>query len=198
MRWTSHFLFAFLLVAFGAALPPGALGQKNAELSVCTFNVRYDNPKDTLTWQERRDEVAQAIRFFDIAGVQEALPNQYADLQQRMPNHDSFGVGRDAQGGGEACPIFWNAERFDFLTGDTRWLSLNPSRAGSIGWDADLPRIATVVVLFDRVRQQTVRVVNTHWSHVGDEARMHAAALIAGWSGWSEGGQTIWCWCVAI
>ncbi len=182
----SNFLLALGLVTIFGTLPQLARGQRAAELSVCTFNVRYDNPSDTITWLERREEVAQAVRYFDVVGVQEALPNQYADLQQRMPNHAAFGVGRDADGGGEACPIFWNTERFDFLTGETRWLSLEPARPGSVGWDADLPRIATVVVLFDRMRQQTVRVVNTHWSHVGEEARMHAAALLAGWCGWDE------------
>jgi endonuclease/exonuclease/phosphatase family metal-dependent hydrolase len=128
--------------------------------------------------------VASAIRYFDIAGVQEALPNQYDDLKSLMPKHEAFGVGRDADGNGEACPVFWNAERFDFLRGETRWLSLNPQQEGSVGWDADLPRIATLVVLFDRKRQQTVRVINTHWSHVGEKARLNAAALVAGWSGW--------------
>jgi endonuclease/exonuclease/phosphatase family metal-dependent hydrolase len=158
--------------------------QANAELSVCTFNVRYDNPNDTIKWHERQNEVASAIRYFDIAGVQEALPNQYDDLKSLMPKHEAFGAGRDADGNGEACPVFWNAERFDFLRGEIRWLSLNPQQEGSVGWDADLPRIATLVVLFDRKRQQTVRVINTHWSHVGEKARLNAAALVAGWSGW--------------
>jgi endonuclease/exonuclease/phosphatase family metal-dependent hydrolase len=65
-------------------------------------------------------------------------------------------------------------------------LSLNSQQEGSVGWDADLPRIATLVVLFDRKRQQTVRVINTHWSHVGEKARLNAAALVAGWSGWDD------------
>ena len=174
----------------------GVQGQKSKELSVCTFNIRYDNPSDTITWAERQNEVAQAVKYFDIVGIQEALPNQFDDLARLMPKHDSFGVGRDADGGGEACPIFWNRDRFDFLTGETRWLSLSPNDAGSVGWDADLPRIATLVVLFDRERQHTVRIVNSHWSHVGEEARMNSAALVAGWSGWdgeNEGDLVVVC-----
>ena len=187
----------FDLMGLGMALAFGMLkadvhAQANAELSVCTFNVRYDNPNDTIKWHERRNEVASAIRYFDIAGVQEALPNQYDDLKSLMPKHEAFGAGRDADGNGEACPVFWNAERFDFLRGETRWLSLNPQQEGSVGWDADLPRIATLVVLFDRKRQQTVRVINTHWSHVGEKARLNAAALVAGWSGWDAMPPTSW------
>lgn len=172
------------------AATTATLAQNAVELSVGTFNVRYDNPKDTLEWHERRNEVADAIRYFDLVSVQEALPNQWQDLKDRLPMHDSFGRGRDEDGGGEACPIFWNRNRFDFLTGEVRWLSLAPNEPGSVGWDADLPRIATVVVLFDRQRQQTVRVINTHWSHVGQVAREHSAGLIGGWSGWNSAEET--------
>ena len=177
------------LIGLGMALAFGMVkdqvhAQANAELSVCTFNVRYDNPNDTIKWHERKKEVALAMRYFDIVGAQEVLPNQYDNLKSLMPKHDAFGIGRDEDGAGEACPVFWNSERFDFLQGETRWLSLDPKQEGSVGWDADLPRIATLVVLFDRKRQQTVRVINTHWSHVGEEARLNAAAPVAGWSGW--------------
>lgn len=177
-----------MVLAFGMAWT-GVHAQSNAELSVCTFNVRYDNPNDTIKWHERRNEVALAMRYFDIVGVQEALPNQYEDLNGLMPKHKAFGTGRNADGSGEACPVYWNAQRFDFLQGETRWLSLEPNQPGSVGWDADLPRIATVVVLFDRKRQQTVRVINTHWSHVGEDARLNAAALVAGWTGWGASGS---------
>lgn len=162
------------------------LGQSKTEFSVGTYNVRYDNPEDTLVWQDRKVEVARAVGYFDLIAIQEALPNQYDDLKSNLHKHDSFGFGRDADGGGEACPVFWNRDRFDFLNGEVRWLSIEANAPGSIGWDADLPRICTIVVLFDRQRQQTIRVLNSHWSHVGSEARMNSAALIAGWSGWEN------------
>lgn len=177
------FIGLVLLFILGIAVAK-AHAQVNVEFSVCTFNVRYDNPNDTIQWHERKNEVALAMRYFDIVGVQEVLPNQYDDLNALMPEHEAFGIGRNSDGKGEACPVYWNAERFDFLQGETRWLSLNPKQHGSIGWDADMPRIATLVVLFDRKRQQTIRVINTHWSHVGEKARLNAAALVAGWSGW--------------
>ena len=160
--------------------------QSAQEFTVGTFNIRYDNPDDTLEWRERRNEVADAVRYFDIVGIQEALPHQWAELEERLPLHESFGRGRDAEGGGEACPVFWNRERYDFLTGEVRWLSRNPNEAGSVGWDADLPRIVTLVVLYDRYREQTIRILNTHWSHTGEEARLNASALLAGWSGWED------------
>ena len=169
-----------LLVGISAGV---GWAQSDAELTVLTFNVRYDNPADTLPWADRAQEVADAIRYYDIAGLQEVLPNQLADLQLDLGQMDSYSQGRDADGGGEACPVFWRRDRFDLLHAETRWLSTSPGVAGSIGWDADLPRIATLVLLFDRVTGKRIRVLNTHWSHTGPEARMASAALCAGWLG---------------
>ena len=86
------------LIGLGMALAFGMVkvevhAQANAELSVCTFNVRYDNPNDTIKWDERKKEVALAMRYFDIVGVQEVLPNQYDDLKSLMPKHNDFGRG---------------------------------------------------------------------------------------------------------
>lgn len=175
-------LVAALHVIVGSIWAQGS----TSELSVATFNIRYDNPQDTLPWVDRHDEVAAAVMFFDIIGFQEALPHQWQDLKTRLPRHDSFGRGRDANGEGEACPIFWNSDRFDLLESQVRWLSLTPDQAGSIGWDAEMPRVVTIVVLFDRIRNQTVRVLNGHWSHVGEDARLGSAALTSGWSGWND------------
>ena len=183
----------FLAVLFGFAHPSEGFSQKPSETSVCTFNVRYDNPTDTLIWDERRDEVANAVRYFDVVAFQEVLPNQFEDLSQRLAKHDSYGRGRDADGMGEACPVFWNRDRFDFLNGEVKWLSTEPDQPGSIGWDADLPRLVTIVVLFDRKNQQTVRVLNAHWSHVGEWSRKGAAAMMAGWSGQGTDDLTLVC-----
>lgn len=174
--------FAVVQLNIGSVSAQG----KASELSVATFNIRYDNPQDTLPWVNRHDEVAAAVMFFDVIAFQEALPHQWEDLKSRLPRHDSFGRGRDANGGGEACPIFWNRDRFDLLESQVRWLSLEPELPGSIGWDAELPRVVTIVVLFDRVRNQTVRVLNGHWSHQGELARLGSAALTSGWSGWND------------
>ena len=155
------------------------------ELSLGTFNIRYANPDDTLRWEDRQDEVADAVRYFDVIGFQEVLPQQKQDLIDRMPHHGHFGEGRDRDGGGEACPVFWNQKRFDFLHGEVRWLSETPLQAGSLGPGADLPRIVTIVLLYDHVSNRTVRVLNTHWSHVSEEARLIASSIMAGWTGWA-------------
>ena len=49
-----------------------------------TFNLRYDNPRDTGNlWKDRAPVAAALVRFhqFDIVGTQEGLRNQLDDLQ---------------------------------------------------------------------------------------------------------------------
>lgn len=147
-----------------------------------TFNIRYDNPNDPLTWQERKVEVAEAFAFQDIIGVQEALAHQTKFIAENLPFHTYFGVGRnDGKEEGEFCPIFYNTTKFDFIHGETIWLSSSPQVVGSIGWDAELPRIATIVILQHKVSGKLLRVINTHFSHVGELARENAAQLIRGY-----------------
>ena len=150
------------------------------EMAVVTFNIRYDEPSDPFPWQERKDEVIETIGYFDILGFQEALSNQVEDLVEGMPLHDHYGVGRnDGESGGEHCPIFWRRDRFDLLHAETKWLSAEPDEPGSIGWGASLPRIATLVSLYDRKTGKVIRVANAHFSHVSDKAREMAARLLA-------------------
>ena len=73
-------------MAFGAT--HSAHGQlREGEWVLSTFNIRYDNPSDPLTWVKRRDEVAKIVGFYDIVGIQEALPHQVLDLAQRFENN---------------------------------------------------------------------------------------------------------------
>jgi len=168
-------LAAAVLVVTGSAW-----GQHPDEMAVVTFNIRYDNPDDPLTWEQRRSKVASTVGYFDILGFQEALVNQVDDLAEALPNHDHYGVGRDdGRSAGEHCPIFWNRARFDLLHAETKWLSATPDVPGSVGWDAALPRTATIVVLNDRQTGKIIRVVNTHFSHIGEEARALAARMLS-------------------
>ena len=96
---------------FSAALS----AQTPLELSLITFNIRYDNPADPLLWDNRKEEVTKAIAFFDIVGLQEALPNQLEDLQSKMPWMSVYSETRFGNGEGEACPIML-LQSFLFIT----------------------------------------------------------------------------------
>ena len=91
-------LLPFLAAACSSQGGQQTAVQIDAPVNVMTFNVRYDNPNDSLNnWNYRKDRVANAIRFYDadIVGTQEVLHNQMEDLRQRLPGYESIGVGRE-------------------------------------------------------------------------------------------------------
>ena len=152
---------------------------REGEWSLATFNVRYDNPSDPLTWEERRDQVAQIVGFYDVVGIQEALPNQVEELAARLPWMAHVGSGRDADGGGEACPIFYDKNKWELLHSQTLWLARDWKTPGAVHPAADLPRIVTVATLHHKNDGKTLRVYNTHWSHVSVDAREFAGDFLA-------------------
>ena len=86
----------FLLAA--VLLLGGCAEEKKTDVRWATFNIRYDNPQDSLNnWQYRKDRVCQFIKDheLDIVGMQEVLHNQFQDLRAGLPEYDGIGVGRD-------------------------------------------------------------------------------------------------------
>jgi endonuclease/exonuclease/phosphatase family metal-dependent hydrolase len=152
---------------------------REGEWTLATFNIRYDNPSDPISWEARRNDVANLVGFYDIVGLQEALPHQIEDVAQRLPWMSHVGEGRDVDGGGEACPIFYNHTSWELLHHETLWLAPEWKKPGAIGWSADLPRIVTVGWFHHKKSGKRVRVYNTHWSHISEEARRASAELIA-------------------
>lgn len=173
----------FLLPFVAASCAPVGETQHDVEpVNVMSFNVRYDNPDDSLdNWKYRRDRVANAIMFYeaDIVGTQEVLSNQMKDLQQRLPQYASVGVGRaDGKEDGEYSAIWYNKDRFSLIESGTFWLSETPEVAGSKGWDGACERIATWAKLKENASGQQYFAINTHLDHVGKEARSKGVTLL--------------------
>ncbi len=149
--------------------------------TVLTYNIRYDNPGDgDDAWPKRRDHLAGQLRFYapDIFGIQEGLLHQLTYLDEQLPVYDRVGVGRDdGKNAGEFSALYYRTDRFKLLESGTFWLSPTPDSV-SKGWDAALPRVCTWALLKDTVANQTLRVFNTHFDHIGKEARRASAALI--------------------
>ena len=157
----------------GSATPP---------LRVMSFNIRYDTPSDGLNaWPHRRDWVAALIRFHaaDVIGVQEALGHMLTDLDSRLPGFARVGVGRaDGHTRGEFSAILYRTDRLELLDSGTFWLSPTPEAPGSKGWDAAIERIATWARFRDRATGCRHLHLNTHFDHVGEQARQESARLI--------------------
>ena len=161
-------------------------------LRVASFNIRTSRGPDGLNaWRFRRRRALAAIRRLnaDVTGLQEVRPDQLGFLRQALPDSSLIGEGRDADGGGEnALVVVRPPWRVDGA--DTRWLSAEPDRPGSKGWDAGLPRVATITELSHGAAR--VVVANTHLDHQGVQARVEGMRLIVEWlSGYDAPGVVL-------
>ena len=178
-----HSLQGFLasMLLFASAF---CMASDELPVRVMSFNIRYGTARDGDNhWDKRRDFLVETIEEFapDLLGTQETLAFQRDYLQERLRKYQSFGVGRDdGKDNGEMAALFFNQNRFEKLDGGHFWLSPSPDIIGSKGWDAALPRIATWVKLRDNTAQEAAPILflNTHFDHMGAEARSQSASLI--------------------
>ena len=170
-----------LSCVLAAAVSDAARGAETMTLKVMTFNIRYNNPADGENrWERRREFAAETIRRFagDFVGLQEALPDQIADLHRLLPDYRSIGVSRNADPrGGEAEPIFYRHKRWR-LDGDeqgTFWLSDAPEKPGSTTWGNGWPRIVTWARFIEDSTGRGVYVFNTHFDNASEPSRRKSA-----------------------
>jgi len=150
-------------------------------LRMMTYNIRFDNPADGVhAWPNRKELVASVIRFHkaDIIGVQEALEHQIQDLMELLPGYDWVGVGRNEDGGGEFSAILYRSSVLAVKAAQTFWLSESPDEPGSKSWDSSLPRIATWAHFVTSSDGRELFVLNTHFDHRGEQARLESARLL--------------------
>ena len=150
-------------------------------LRMMTYNIRFDNPADGVhAWPNRKELVASVIRFHkaDIIGVQEALEHQIQDLMELLPGYDWVGVGRNEDGGGEFSAILYRSSVVAVKAAQTFWLSESPDEPGSKSWDSSLPRIATWAHFVTSSDGRELFVLNTHFDHRGEQARLESARLL--------------------
>jgi endonuclease/exonuclease/phosphatase family metal-dependent hydrolase len=167
-----------LILLFLAALPFGILAQ---QINIVTFNIRLNTPDDGVNaWPNRVQMVTGLLRFHeaDIFGMQEALYGQIKDIEKEMPDYEWFGVGRDdGDKAGEFCPLFFNPKKFILLEEGHFWLAEDCNKPG-LGWDAACNRLVTWGKFQSKVTGKRFFVFNTHFDHVGVEARKNSAQLI--------------------
>ena len=172
----------FFIGAFITLLLAGCSSSPISHVRLATFNIRYDNPGDSLnSWKYRKDRVCEFIREKqpDVLGMQEVLHHQLEDLLAGLPDYAYVGVGReDGKTQGEYAPVFYRKDKYDLLDSNTFWLSEHPDSVGKLGWDAACTRVATWAKLKEKSTGKEFLMVNTHFDHVGTEARRNSALLI--------------------
>lgn len=152
------------------------------DLSVVSFNIRYDSPRDGINrWRRRRRALAQVVAAFhaDIVGMQEVQAQQRRYLHKHLGQRLVwYGVGRsDGNQAGEQCPILvgpsWQVQSWR-----TRWLSASPETIGSIGRHAKIPRVMTIMQLVHQQSSLTFAVANLHLDHTSDQARIAGIEVV--------------------
>ncbi len=160
-------------------LEPAAGGEP---VRVMTFNIRYGTaPDEENAWPHRRELVFKVIRDFspEFLGLQYALRSQLDELESELPEFTRVGVGRDADGGGEYSALLIRKARFDLSDAGTFWLSDTPETPGSKTWGNTLPRICTWARLLARTSGRRFVMINTHWDHQSQPARLASGELMA-------------------
>jgi endonuclease/exonuclease/phosphatase family metal-dependent hydrolase len=170
------FLLTLLLFSSGLKAQQTAYGS----LNVMSYNIRFNNPGDSINaWSNRKEWVKALVKFYDtdILGIQEGLSDQ-VDYLQTATGFAVEGVGRDdGKKAGEFVAIYYNPARFIKRLSGHFWLSETPD-IPTKGWDAAIVRLCTWVRLYDKIRKQEFYVFNTHYDHVGVLARVKSSELI--------------------
>lgn len=157
------------------------MGLNAQEISLMTYNIKLDYPKEgENSWTNRKPFFIDLLKFHepDIFSVQEAMPNQMKDMDSLLLDYGFVGVGRDdGDDQGEYSAIFYKTGKFEVVISSTFWLSETPEKV-SMGWDAACNRICTYALFRDKKSKKKFWIFNTHFDHIGVEARKNSATLI--------------------
>jgi len=149
-------------------------------LTVATYNIRRAGDKGDNDWTNRLPRIVHVVwrRGVELMGLQEAFPNQIADLRRELKGWSSVGCGRSAKRKDEASPIFWKESVLELLDSGTFWLSDTPEKPGTSFKGAMFPRICTWARFRVRATGAEFYHFNTHLDHKAPEPRRKSAKLI--------------------
>lgn len=148
-------------------------------IRVMSFNIRCTNVG--LRSQDDRvpDVVATILKGMpDSFGVQEATPEWMETLTEEIGDKYAWvGVGRDGENKGEFSAVFYLKDKYNVSESGTFWLSPTPEKP-SKGWDAAFNRICTWALLENKETGEKYIHMNSHFDHVGQEARSNSLKMI--------------------
>ncbi|HLU90191.1 MAG TPA: endonuclease/exonuclease/phosphatase family protein [Cyclobacteriaceae bacterium] len=174
---------SYLIPLFLYLSPASDWKKEVDDLHVVTFNIRYANPGDGINRWEARVPIVEKYLTGDapdIIGMQEAEYEQVLDVQRMLSGYAYLGTGRDdGKTGGEFTPIFYKKDRLALIEQGQCWLSETPDVPGSKSWDAAITRIVTWAKFKDNGSGKAFYFFNTHFDHMGVEARRRSAHLLS-------------------
>lgn len=152
-----------------------------SQYKVISFNIRLELTSDgDNQWDLRKSSTIDFLNYEspDFIGMQEVLNSQLEDLENGLNKYKWIGVARDdGKNAGEFSPIFYDRSQWNLMETSTFWLSQTPD-IPSKSWDAALPRICTWGKFENVDSGNAIFVFNSHFDHIGKEARFKSAKLI--------------------
>jgi len=167
----------------GATADGAVIGPVTAPgLHVMSYNIRrrlpHLNPRSPDRWVHRHPLLKRLLETEQPAllGVQEALFEQANFVRHALgERYHSIGHGREANKGGEGCPIFYDSHRLRVLGWRQTALSNTPDVPGSTSWGNRTPRIVIDAVFHDLDTGIEFQAVNTHLDNRSRTSRLRSA-----------------------
>lgn len=166
--------------------PTPVLGRVGAPgIHVMSWNIRRPVPAALTRAADRWTARAPRVRALlsaeqpTVLCAQEVVAEQITDVRDGLGRRfDHLGRGRGSNGGGEACPIFYDTTRLDLLGWDQSALSDTPGRPGSMSWGNLFPRVLVSAHFRDRDTGHELLVVNTHLDPLSRRSRVRSARAV--------------------
>jgi len=135
------------LFTLALSLVAALVGQPQ-DLSVGTYNVRYQNESDAKQgngWSQRCPVICEILSYEspDIFGTQEAKVGQIHDLLKGLPEYDYIGVARDdGREEGEYSAIFYHKGRLKKIRSGKATRKVQERQTGRTqSWDLSRGRV---------------------------------------------------------
>lgn len=178
----SRTFFVLSMLLCLAASAARADAPSNAH-KILSCNIRVPLAEDDAAgngWDARKELCGDVIarRKGSVICLQECRGRQLADLKKRLPEFDAYGISSPGPEFSPVNAILYDRTRYELISASGLWLSKTPHIAGSVSWDSARPRLANWVQLRDRATGQEMRVWNTHFDHIGQEAREQQARVL--------------------
>lgn len=155
-------------------------GDVPVEATFMTYNIRVISVDDIASgdgWEDRKGDVLGIINDFspDFLGLQEDLIPQQAFLTEKLKaNYASVDGNIDLTKARNT--IYFKKAEYKLLK--SRQLFLSENGNNTPGWDANQTRMCVYGHFQHKASGKTIHVLNTHFDHMGAEARKNSALLV--------------------
>lgn len=145
------------------------------QLTICTFNLRYDNPADgNHSWSNRKSAIKNVMSEIqaDLVGTQEGKEEQLNDFQTLIPNIPMIMGHREWIKERMYPSLFFSFKKLSVIDSGDIWLSLTPDIPGSTSFNSIYPRVCTWAKFSLKTNFRPIFMANLHLDHVNSETRI--------------------------